>query len=156
MRDNARNIKTADYVYNHRGFWDEEPHARCRVRFIDRGDAPPILLLSEPPDNESTSVTNMIEVLAAELIAKHCPARFESTDTPPVIVIEHYPPEPTRPHGRRKAGSYDLVSFARWTPRPARSGAQNRIALTQPFWKRLRPDEVRALLGDEADDLTEE
>lgn len=153
MRDNAKNVKTADYVYHHRGFWNVEPDARCRVRFIERGNAAPILLLSEPPDNESTSVTNMIEVITAELIAKHAPDRFETLDAPPVVVIEHYPPDPARPRSRRNGGSYDSVTFARWTPRPARSGSHRRIALTEPSWHRLSPDEVRALLGDEADDL---
>jgi hypothetical protein len=146
-------MKKADYVYLHRGFWDTQPEARVRVRFIERSEGPPILLLTEPHENESTSLTNLIEVLAAELIAKHCPARFETLGEPPAIVIEHYPPDPNRPAGPRNAGQYDLVTFASWTPRPARSGSQHRTSLGEPSWRHLSAAEVRALIGDEADDL---
>ena len=147
--------KLLDYIHRHRGFWDAQPEARVRVRLIERPEGPPILLLSEPNDNESTSVTNMIEVLAAELIAKHCPARFEVLGEPPAIVVEHYPPNPDRPVGPRNAGEYDRVDFASWRPRPAKSGWQHRTSLGEPSWHRLKPFEVRELLGEEADDLPE-
>ncbi len=50
------------------------------------------MILTELNDNPSTSVTNMVEILAAELITKHFSQRFEEVDEEPVVLIEHYEP----------------------------------------------------------------
>ena len=48
-----------------------------------------MIVCTELPDNPSTSVTNMAEILAAELIARHFPQRFD--DAARVAWLEHYP-----------------------------------------------------------------
>ena len=85
--------KTHDYQYAFRGTWDKEPEGRCRVRILQADGTPPLLVLTELNANPSTSVTNMIEVLAAELIAKHFPTRFEAVGEDPITLIEHVRPD---------------------------------------------------------------
>ncbi len=82
-------VKLYDGPFRYRGLWDTEPAAVCRVRLFDRGPAPPVLVISEAPDNPSSSVTNAMEFLAPEAIRHFCPERFEFEE--PVILLEHYP-----------------------------------------------------------------
>lgn len=145
--------KTADYRYAFRGTWDKAPEGTCRVRILEDGRRPPILVLTELNANASTSVTNMVEVLAAELIANHFPHRFEQIGEDPVTLIEHYEPLRDDRTGRRGKPTYDRVTFASWTPRRVWLGGQARLSLGEPEWKHLPDDEVRRLLGAEADDL---
>src|SRR5215211_1815337 len=102
--------KTHDYQYAFRGTWDKEPEGKCRVRILMREEDPqPVMVLTELNDNESTSVTNMVEVLAAELIATHFPVRFEAVGEDPVTLIEHYEPRHDERRGRRGKPTYDRV-----------------------------------------------
>lgn len=143
------------HLHRYRGHWDAEPAGECRVRVVDRGWQPPILIVTEVVSNASTSVTNLIEHLAPELIAKYLPHRFDALGEPPAVVIEHYEARPGRQPGLRGQAAYDLVTFATWRPRRVRTAdGQERLAFGEPHWRRLPPDEVRALLGAEADDLS--
>jgi hypothetical protein len=151
-------MKTHDLEYAFRGYWSPDtPDGKCRVRILQNDGAPPILVITELLSNRSTSVTNAMEWLAAELVGKYLPHRFEALGEPPAIVVEHYPPRPGMRRGLRDAATYDLVTFASWRPRRVRvSGGFERITLGEPDWRHLPPAEVRALLGDEADDLPAE
>lgn len=143
--------KTADYRYAFRGTWDREPEGVCRVRILEAENDPPIVVLTELHENESTSVTNAIELIAAELIAKHFPQRFEVIDDP-IILIEHHPPV-VEIGGRRRPATYDRVVFRSWVPRRVWLGGQERRSLEGPDWRHLPPDEVRDFLGDEVEHL---
>src|SRR5215204_4176559 len=146
--------KTADYRYAFRGTWDKEPEGRCRVRILEgQGKEQPVMILTELRDNPSTSVTNMIEVLAAELIAKHFPQRFEAVREDPVVLIEHYEPVKDDRGARRAAPTYDRVAFGSWAPRRIWLGGKERVSLSEPYWRHLPEQEVKALLGAEADDF---
>jgi hypothetical protein len=85
--------KTHDYRYPFRypfrGTWDKASHGLCRVRFFERAAETSVIVCTELPDNPSTSVTNMAEILAAELIARHFPQRFD--DAARVACLELYP-----------------------------------------------------------------
>jgi hypothetical protein len=145
--------KTHDYEYAFRGTWDKEPEGRCRVRILQADGNPPVMVLTELNSNPSTSVTNMVEVLAAELIAKHFPIRFEAVGEEPVTLVEHYEPLADERRGRRSKPTYDRVTFGDWRPRKVWLGGQARLSLGEPDWRHLPDAEVRALLGTEADDL---
>ena len=69
--------KTADYLYAFRGTFDREPHGVCWVRVFEEVGQTPVIVMGELPQNTSTSVTNMAEYLAPELIQRHFPHRFE-------------------------------------------------------------------------------
>jgi hypothetical protein len=83
--------KTHDYVHYYRGYWSEG--GKCRIRIYQEDGHTPVVVCSELPDNDNTSVTNMAEYLAAEVIGEHkLPI--------PLTWVEHYP-EPDRWCSRR-------------------------------------------------------
>ena len=86
--------KTVDTIHEYRGYWDAEPEGRCRVRVIERAGQLPVLIVTELRANKSTSVTNIIDHLVPELIAKYLPHRFDAVGEPPCRVIEHYEGDP--------------------------------------------------------------
>ncbi|CAA9574758.1 MAG: hypothetical protein AVDCRST_MAG19-3197 [uncultured Thermomicrobiales bacterium] len=84
-------VERYDGGFRYRGTWDKDPEGVGRVRLFHRGNETPVLLLSKLPENASTAVTNMVEILAAEAIRHHCPKRFELAE--PAIVLEYAPAE---------------------------------------------------------------
>jgi hypothetical protein len=95
---------TTDEVYDYLGYSNCE--SRCRVRFYEAPGPSPVLLVEELQDNPGTSITNMVEYLAAELAARHCPQRLEEPE--PFRWIERYP----RTERERRQGmvKYSLVT----------------------------------------------
>ncbi len=82
--------KTVDTRYAFRGTYDRDPHGMCRVRVLESETGTPVLLITELNENHSTSVTNMIEVLAAELLAKYLPHRFDALDDDAATVGNYF------------------------------------------------------------------
>ena len=107
-----------------------------------------MLVVTEVRDNPNTSVTNMIDYLAAELIQKHFPRRFEVADEHPAIVFEHYEPVQGRRLRERRHG-YDRVTFDSWAPRIERTTGVGRLLLGTPAWRFTPAREVALLIGDE-------
>lgn len=136
-----------DEQYAYRGTWDLDPEGVCGLRILDDGQRPPVICFTELPENESTSVTNMIELLTAEVLTRYLPHRVEQVDEEVAIVLEHYPDAPGR-HLRQQsdASTYDRVTFASWTPRWIWLGGQQRLSLDEPDWSPLTHEEVRDLL----------
>jgi hypothetical protein len=138
-------LKTADYLHAFRGTWDQDPEAVCWVRVFEEEGQTPVIVMSEHADNPSTSVTNMAELLAAELIQQHFSQRFDHE--PPAILLEHYPTE-YGPRGRvSRKPTWDRLSFHSWAPRRVWFGGQERLAFGEPEWRSLPEHEVEALLG---------
>jgi hypothetical protein len=91
--------KTHDYIHRYRGYWSDG--GKCRIRIYRGNDRAPVVVCSQLPDNHNTSVTNMAEYLAAEVIAEH--------DLPPPLTwVEHYPEH------EGEIGEYSLVRFSSW------------------------------------------
>lgn len=129
-----------DTEYAFQGYWDAKPEGKCRVRLIEKNGAPPVLLITELPDNPSTSVTNIMEHLAPEIIRTFLPQAFEELELP--TIIEHYEAQ------RDIEETFDLVTFAHAAPRKVWLGGRERISLGEPHWKRLPLEEAKALLGE--------
>ena len=91
--------KTHDYVHHYRGYWSDG--GKCRIRIHREDGHEPVVICSQLPDNGNTSVTNMAEYLAAEVIEEH---GFST----PLTWIEHYPEHEGR------SGEYSLVQFSCW------------------------------------------
>jgi len=143
-----RPVKRFDGPFRFRGYYDQEPDGICQVRVFQRGAASPVIVLSEDPANPTTSITNLMEYLAPEVIRRFCPERFEHDE--PVILLEHYP-EARSQRGRiTHEETWDRVSFASWTPRPAWLGGHERLSLGEPEWQRLPLEEVDRLIGPAA------
>jgi hypothetical protein len=138
--------RTADYVHEYRGYGGCV--CRCRVVVFEPEGQRPAIVVSELADNPGTSVTNMAEVLAAELIARHFPERVGEPDG--VVWIERYPRVGRLPH-RPEGPVYARVEFASWAPRTEqRFGANGRYLearLGTPNWRSLSREELAALLG---------
>ena len=74
--------KTHDYIHHYRGCWSEG--GRCRIRIYREDGQAPVVICSQLPDNDNTSVTNMAEYLVAEVIEEHALPT-------PLVWVEHYP-----------------------------------------------------------------
>ena len=57
--------KTHDYIHHYRGYWSDG--GKCRIQIYQEAEGAPVVICSQLPDNENTSVTNMAEYLAAEV-----------------------------------------------------------------------------------------
>ena len=61
--------KTHDYIHYYRGFWSDG--GKCRIRIYREYGQAPVVICSQLPNNMNTSVTNMAEYLAAEVVEEH-------------------------------------------------------------------------------------
>jgi len=113
---------------------------RCSVRVYlsdDEGDAP-VVVCSELPNNEGSSVTYSAHQIAAEVIRYH--------KLPIPVWIEHYPREATD----GASETFELVVFSSYEIRErAPYLGETRLTLGEPTWKTLDRDTVEALVGQE-------
>lgn len=140
---------TCDERYDYEGFWRHP--AVYRIRIYERADATPVVIATELADNTGTSITNMAEYLAAEIISHHFPERFETEEPEPVMWIEQYP----RHRGQRDLPEFSQVIFARYTPRIVWTGMRQRIRIGQPSWRYLEREAVEQLVGPVAMEVEE-
>ena len=124
--------KTHDYIHRYRGYWSDG--GRCRIRVYREDGSSPVVICSQLADNDNTSVTNMAEYLAAEVIEEH------NLPTP-LVWVEHYPEH------EGEIGEYSLVRFSSWDPVEVCLGGVWRYRVGSPRWSPLRPEEVDVLLA---------
>jgi hypothetical protein len=121
--------KTHDYLHHYRGYWSEG--GRCRIRIYNEDGQAPVVICSQLADNLNTSVTNMAEYLAAEVIVEH--------SLPiPLTWIEHYPQH------EREIGEYSLMRFSSWELEEVHLGVR-RCRVGRPQWSPL-PSTMLVLL----------
>jgi hypothetical protein len=131
---------TTDEVYDYLGYSNCE--SRCRVRFYEAPGLSPVFLVEELQDNPGTSITNMVEYLAAELAARHCPQRLEEPE--PFRWIERYP----RTESERRQGmvEYSLVTFASYRPTVVTRWGRRRRKLGKADWRYVDGATIEQLL----------
>ena len=129
--------KTHDYEHRYRGYWSDG--GRCRVRIYRRGEGEPtVVVCSQLPENDNTSVTNMAEYLAAEVV--------EAYSLPmPLVWVEHYPEHQGR------IGEWSLVRFSSWKVEEVVLGGVRRRRVGSPRWSHLAPEEAEGLMGSGRD-----
>jgi hypothetical protein len=114
---------------------------RCLVRVYlpeDEQDAP-VVICSELPSNEGSSVSYSAHQIAAEVI------RYHKLDVPPVW-IEHYPKETT--DGTTE--TFELVVFSSYeVMESAPYLGETRLTIGEPTWKALDRESVEALVWQE-------
>ncbi len=114
---------------------------RCRIRIYlpeDEQDAP-VVICSELPNNEGSSVTYSAHQIAAEVI------RYHKLGESPVW-IEHYPKETTDGHSE----TFELVVFSSYEVKErAPYLGETRLTIGEPVWKTLDRETVEALVGEE-------
>jgi hypothetical protein len=104
----------------------------------DERDAP-VVICSELPNNEGSSVTSSANQVAAEVI------RYHKLTLPPVW-IEHYPKEAT--DGRSE--TFELMVFSSYEVKErAPYLGETRLTIGEPTCKSLDRESVEALVGDE-------
>jgi hypothetical protein len=123
--------KTHDYIHYYRGYWSEG--GKCRIRIYREDGQPPVVICSQPPDNDNTSVTNLAEYLAGEVME-------EDKLPTPLVWIEHYPEH------EGEIGEYSLVRFSSWEITEVCLGGVWRYRVGSPRWSPLRPEEVDVLI----------
>jgi hypothetical protein len=125
--------KIHDYIHRYRGYWSNG--GRCRIRIYQEEGRAPVVICSQLPDNDNTSVTNMAEYLAAEVIGKHSLAT-------PLTWIEHYPEH------EGEIGEYSLVEFSSWEPVEVYLGGVWRCRLGAPAWSPFSSEDFDSLVED--------
>jgi hypothetical protein len=66
-------MTTVETVHIYDGFW--ELGGRCGLQFFPGTDGIPVVVLSEVPSNNNTSITNLVECLAAKVFELTIPKR---------------------------------------------------------------------------------
>jgi hypothetical protein len=144
-------VPVHETTWSYRGYHSDG--GVCGVRLYRLADGRALFLLTELPENENTSITNMSEYLVAE-VALHFLKRWDvhaRPEAPPFLVVEHYPADDPYSdifsHDR-----YALVTYAHYrpelTPRHAPQG-RVRPTLGGPAWTHVAADALRATLGIE-------
>ena len=128
-------MKVLETTHQFRGYW--RGGAVCRIEVYVALGQPPLIVATELPENENTSITNMAEYLAAEVIEGHCLPT-------PLVWIEHYPEH------EGEAGEWSLVRFSNWEVEEVCLGGAWRYRLGPPKWSSLCPEEMEALTGRRA------
>ncbi|MDP9481117.1 MAG: hypothetical protein M3R38_36540, partial [Actinomycetota bacterium] len=105
----------------------------CRVRIFREEEQLPVVVCSQLPENDNTSVTNMAEYLAAEVLEKH------SLPTP-LVWLEHYPEHEGR------VGEWSRVGFSSWEAEEVSLGGVLRRRVGSPRWSHLSSEEAERLM----------
>lgn len=134
---------TLDTRYQFRGFWDAG--GVTRVRIFERDDDPPIVVLTELAENTNTSITNLVEHLAPEIIRSYLPHRAEAI--PPAVFLEHYG-EVLDARRRRSGPSVSRVSFTHMRPVIVSLNGVSRLSYGHPTWAQLDAVTLANLIGD--------
>jgi hypothetical protein len=119
--------KVQDVIYHYRGYWSDG--GKCRIQIYREYGEPPVVICSQLLDNDNTSVTNMAEYLAAEVIEEYMLPT-------PLVWIEHYPEH------EGGVGEYSLMTFSSWAVSEAVVGGTLRRRLGTPGWTHLDEKEV--------------
>ena len=98
-------------------------------------------MLSELPSNNNTSVTNLVECLAAEVLTRYLPERIGQEL--PFHCIEHYPKVP----GSNLPESFDLVTFDLTVPERRSGHGKDRLSLGTPQWRRITCRDLEIMFG---------
>ncbi len=132
-------MRIIETIHAYEGLWT--PGASCGLQiFLNRNDVPTVVL-SELPSNKNTSVTNLIECIAAEVLQKHLPQRLG--ENPPFFCVEHYPREPES----ALQETFDLVTFQMNAPERRWKGGKQRLSLGKPEWRRIERRDLERMIG---------
>jgi hypothetical protein len=127
----------SDYIHPYRSAGGRR--ARCRVRIYLPDDIldDPVVICSELPNNPGGSITNSVEVIAAEVI------RANELPTP-LVWIEHWSKESTG----GGAETFELVVFSSYeVEERAPYLGEPRARIGGATWKRLDRATVETFVG---------
>lgn len=140
--ETSRRQLVHDELFTYAGYWSQD--GICRIRILTAPDQVPVVVATElTEENRGTSITNAAEYIAAEIVARHLPERFEAEV--PVIWIEEYPRTPQQ--RSRGISAFSQAEFSSFTPRVEYLGGIKRIRIGRPTWRHVDESAVEALIG---------
>lgn len=115
-REEARVELTNHYVHEYHG---SRPGGECVIRTYESGGEPPVLVCSAVRGNRNTSISNICEILAAEVVGELYPNLLPRTrradrrarEKPPFRWIIHYPASYDSREDQERAARGEYVSF---------------------------------------------
>jgi hypothetical protein len=118
---------------------------QCRVSIYAGTEASlhlPVVIVTNPNDNQGPSVTNTIEQIAAEILTHYLPQ--EDGVEPQFVLVEHYPDRQPRGANARYHDPFfgetlDLVTLERRSPRLRHSGWRHGMvqSFDTPDWRHV-------------------
>lgn len=143
--ERAGAVPDVDYTHYYHGFWSDG--AKCRIRIFYRTNMPPVIVCSEHPDNDNTSITNLAEYLAAEVCQDQgITTIFGSREHPPFVWVEHYPERQysATSYDPLFAESFDFVVFDNYEFQETAQyrHKRNRVKFGSPVWAPATADDV--------------
>jgi hypothetical protein len=132
--------KTRDYLLH---FPVGDGEVFCRLRIFEKPGRVPVVVVTELSLGAGPRLAKVEPYLAAEVLARHFPDRFELPE--PVHWVEH------RERGewelRRNVPEFYLVEFASYTPRLETRGARTQRRIGRARWTRVARDAVEEMIG---------
>ncbi|HEV2416444.1 MAG TPA: hypothetical protein VGX94_01435 [Terriglobia bacterium] len=129
-------MKKVAKIHRHRG-WNTDG-GQCGLEIFDPLDGVPVIVLTQLPWNANTSVTNMIETLAAEVALEYLPER--ECSRPAFRAVEHSYEWLTGDE------LFSMVTFdLTW---PGSKKISDRPHLGNPHWQKITRQEFEALTGE--------
>lgn len=128
-----------DVIHTFRG--GRGADAVCRIRIYRPTGFPPVVVATELPGNEGTSITNAAEELAVDVLTSYLLDR--AGQDRPFVWVEHYPP---LRDGRGEM--FDLVTFEHYHPRQQLRAGRWQFLIGPPAWRRLSREQAEALTGE--------
>jgi hypothetical protein len=108
-----------------------------RIYLAEEEQDAPVVICSELPSNEGSSITYSAHHIAAEVI------RYHKLGVP-LVWIEHYPKEATDGHSE----TFELVVFSSYEVKEtAPYLGETKLTIGEPIWKTLDRESVEALVG---------
>ncbi len=131
---------THEYIHHRSGYRFGAGLCWIRVYRGEDGDAP-VVVCEEMPEVGRSTVAEIAEYLAAEVVNEHFPDGLPDLARP-LLWIEHQP-------RRRGPDRYFLLTFSSYTPRPVGAGFVRRVTLGPPAHReQLSPEEVESLIRE--------
>jgi len=138
LKTTGQYTKTHDYEHTYDGIGNRE--GVCRIRIYELPEFVPIVLCSTLAKNDGTSITNLAEHIAAEVLTRFFRDRLERSDEP-TIWIEYY---------SLRESPFELlhrVTFSRYTPAVVPGPRVWRTRLGDPQWHCITREKIEELIG---------
>lgn len=139
--------KDLEITHQFRGY--HEDGGVCRIEVYRLDGKPPLIVATELLENKNTSVTNMAEFLAAEVMERYLTQDDISTQ-PPFVWVEMYERDPSGRPTRDTAEDRSIVTFEHYRRERTRRNARApswRYVIGAPEWRQLTREEFEQLVA---------
>lgn len=144
--DPAQDAPLPGFRYQYQGY--SGCQSECQIEILRRDGQPPIVIATELPDNQGTSITNMAEQLAAEINVRYLGGRV-GEPAAPMVWIEHYlcrcPYAKRGLHELFTCESYSVVTFGSSVINEVWQHGRMSVTLGTPNWQHLEREAADAM-----------